>query len=940
MDNFREKLMEGLKKAKKTVTTILKKPLKKLMIVGVVMAIIIVSLVSSYDALMDQFSKRTGEHMKKNPVKYNATDDSILIEEEQVAILEKMLADLGTSKEKIHLTTEDLKKIYAAEVVTQEINRGTPEVQDKYYGRVYVKKVKDSTENLEDLIYIPFDQFQALGADEILKYFSIDGDKLCIASTKTTTDEQGNATQQVNIQKLNYKNQLLPYIMPVEFLLDLAIITENPEFVRALADKVINETRIVIGVMDEQEEKITTTTRTYKIETETIDRDMYYTSDGEYIKTEDSEPVSSVGEEQTETETTTQTTITPVVKIISIDTWFISQKYTYNQVVNTTTTEIGDTEPSNQIPDEEKGQFDFVFVNRIEEPDGSIIRHYEGTRTRKVEQKQSVQITTNHTTYQQGIIKEPEDKTEELIKMLKTPYKLPQSYRKEAPLGDIVNGAGILLQMLQNNERTQAVEHIMRYVLYLCTGKNYGVTELDLSLFEPNGGFDTISNSSLSGYLRQFSHSTQAPQSADGKYYLMYGDGVGWPTIGNADIQWKSHHSKFNEPGRVLKDGEETTVTSVEEYVNSFLTRGAEAEYTNDEVYQMQIYVEKELVDKIGDEIQKTYYDSVINATSGLNLSRQQLYALTTIIYNFGYLPTRNGYTFKQVYEAGAGQYEINSWEHNRFIWDNWWCALGGGAAGHIPMRDAAFETYVKGIYDFSQSSAGPVFGRSCYIYYTQEQLNRFDYAPNKPITRTTSNEPQIFKYEENSSGTNGVVDIDGLELSTYTNKAGKTFTEYKQNVGPWASMPYGSDGTIKSQGCSVTCLAIMTSGYGYDFTPAKWAGKSLISMSGQASQYARGSTRISIGEEKHANTIVASTNKKDIQDHLKTGDVVIIHVLGSKHGYNNPYTSNQHWMVLLDINDSADEVYVSNPWSGKSNGWENIDEVLKSLCCYIKVSQ
>ena len=252
----------------------------------------------------------------------------------------------------------------------------------------------------------------------------------------------------------------------------------------------------------------------------------------------------------------------------------------------------------------------------------------------------------------------------------------------------------------------------------------------------------------------------------------------------------------------------------------------------------------------------------------------------------------------------------------------------------------AAFETYVKGIYDFSQSSAGPVFGRSCYIYYTQEQLNRFDYAPNKPITRTTSNEPQIFKYEENSSGTNGVVDIDGLELSTYTNKAGKTFTEYKQNVGPWASMPYGSDGTIKSQGCSVTCLAIMTSGYGYDFTPAKWAGKSLISMSGQAGQYARGSTRISIGEEKHANTIVASTNKKDIQDHLKTGDVVIIHVLGSKHGYNNPYTSNQHWMVLLDINDSADEVYVSNPWSGKSNGWENIDEVLKSLCCYIKVSQ
>lgn len=938
MDNFREQLMEGLKKAKKTVTTILKKPLKKLMIVGVVIAIIIVSLVASYDALMDQFSKRTGEHMKKNPVKYNATDDSILIEEEQVAILEKMLADLGTSKEKIHLTTEDLKKIYAAEVVTQEINRGTPEVQDKYYGRVYVKKVKDSTENLEDLIYIPFDQFQALEADQILKYFSIDEDKLCIANTKESKDAQGNVTKQINIQKLNYKNQLLPYIMPVEFLLDLAIITENPEFVRALADKVINETRIVIGVMDEETTTETTTTYKYKIETETISKDNNYDSTGRYVGTEETEPVATVGPEQIETETTRETTITPVVKIISIDTWFISQKYTYNKVVNTNVTEIGEEEPSNKVEDEPKLPPDFIYIYKTENKDGTTIYHYESNVNRKVEQKKTITITTTTTTYQEGITKEPQDKTEELIKMLKTPYKLPESYREEAPLGDIINGAGILLQMLQNNERTQAVEHIMRYVLYLCTGKNYGVTELDLSLFEPSGGFDTISNSSLSGYLWQFSHSTQAPQSADGKYYLMYGDGVGWPTIGNADIQWKSHHSKFNEPGKVLKDGVETTVTSVEEYVNGFLTRGAEAEYTNDEVYQMQIYVEKELVDKIGDEIQKTYYDSVINATSGLNLSRQQLYALTTIIYNFGYLPTRNGYTFKQVYETGAGQYEINSWEHNRFIWDNWWCALGGGAAGHIPMRDAAFETYVKGIYDFSQSSAGPVFGRSCYIYYTQEQLNKFDYAPNKPITRTISNEPQIFKYEENSSGTNGVVDIDGLELSTYTNKAGKTFTEYKQNEGPWASMPY-IDGTIKAQGCSITSLAIMTSGYGYNYTPQQWSSKSPISMSAKAREYVKGSTLVAIGGEYYANKTVASTNKKDIQDHLKTGDVVIIHVLGTKKGYDNPYTSNQHWMVLLDINDTADEVYVSNPYAGKSNGWANIDEVLRSLSAYIKVS-
>lgn len=119
-------------------------------------------------------------------------------------------------------------------------------------------------------------------------------------------------------------------------------------------------------------------------------------------------------------------------------------------------------------------------------------------------------------------------------------------------------------------------------------------------------------------------------------------------------------------------------------------------------------------------------------------------------------MPTRNGYTFKKAYEEGAALYTINSWEHMKFIWDNWWAYVGGGAAGHIPMRDAAFETYVKGVYDFTFSDAGEVFERKYYIYYTQEQLNRFSYAPNKPITRSASNEQQIFTYTE-SVGTSEV---------------------------------------------------------------------------------------------------------------------------------------------------------------------------------------
>lgn len=377
-------------------------------------------------------------------------------------------------------------------------------------------------------------------------------------------------------------------------------------------------------------------------------------------------------------------------------------------------------------------------------------------------------ITTsgNSSKYEEGTVGDVIDKLGEkgdgkdsFIGLLDVEFKIPNTNRSEPAGENLDSGAEWLFTLLQKDPNSQYLENIMRYALYKYNGKDYGVTTFDFSIFRIEKFSSTSgSTQSLSNYLRQFSHSDEAPQSSDGKYYLMYGDGKGWPTIGNADLQWKSHHGKFNVEGSVLENGVEKTVPNIEQYVNGYLTKGADAEYTNEEVSKMQIYVEKSVVDDIGDSVQKTYYDYVANCTQGFNLSKQQLYALTTIAYNFGSLPKRNGYTFKEVYEAGAAQYEVNSCEHNKFIWDNWWCHLGGGAPGHIPSRDAAFETYVKGVYKFSESNAGTVFGRKYYIYYTQEQLNEFSYAPTKSITRTSANEEEIFTYVKRAGS--GILDV------------------------------------------------------------------------------------------------------------------------------------------------------------------------------------
>ena len=509
-------------------------------------------------------------------------------------------------------------------------------------------------------------------------------------------------------------------------------------------------------------------------------------------------------------------------------------------------------------------------------------------------------------------------------------YDVPGSSAPLSPRENLVTGAEMLFELLGSTERTQIYETVMRYILYRLTGHNYGVTTLDLNIF----GTDSFTSSSIGGlaeYLRQFSHSGEAPQSSDGKYYLMYDDTIGWPTIGNADIQWKSHHSKFNVPGKVLENGQELEVESIETYVGTKLTRGHEAQYASGEIASFQIYIEKEVVDEVGENIREVYLSAVKSSTAGLNLSKQQLWALTAIQINFGHLPTRNGKSFKTVYQEGAALYEVNSWQHNRYIWDNWWCLLGGGSAGHIPARDAAFETYVKGVYDFSQSSAGEVFGRKYYIYYTASQIAQFSYAPNLSITRTSANEQEIFTYVERSGGEVGSTDISGYTFKTYTSSNGKTYTWYLQDYGPWVSQVSSNFGsTFAAAGCYCTSASIVASGYG-DATLPSW--------SRNIYEFNLTSRMLHSACPGGVTTQLSDSQLTEIRNHLRNGGEVIVHVQGANRGGTSRYTSNQHWMPIVDISEDGTQIFnmnttTSSNSNGKS-GWLDIKDVFTSVNCY-----
>lgn len=698
---------ENGKKIKDAVVKVLKSTLKiftkKWAVIGITLALIIIMLGGAYDALMDAFSDKVSNFTSENPIQYDTVDNSIVISDEQVDELIKQLERMGFSLDSLHLTKDLIKKCYAAEVVSQELNRGVQEQEGKYYGRIYVRKASNtntSTAEAVPLTYVSyeemtggktesgtttssFDNFlfigdsrtegmranlEALGNNvkvygavssspnqwmsviqngsgsingtnitlpesvtgvsialgvngtgqvesmkavlnnllsrypnkpiyvnsvfyvgagyniipaeqmnanidgynksikefcetnvnliyvdisnglyesnylkstytsdnlhlntsgniqlaqnikdsilntsgeptvskqlssgkDITECFSVSPDgKLVTASKTVNTDNNGNATTNIRLQELEYKSKVSKYITPFEFLINLCVATQNPEYVSTLADKIVKETSIVITIMD----NVTTidTTRTYKYKSATsVDQEgRIYTKNNETGEYSDSgrrnprrgNPTVTLPSESTEYSIGSSTNNkieahNPTIQITSVDTWFVKQEITYNNKTDGPTEDTAYEEIEAEIPSHTDASYKYQYTTEDTINTAEEIRMYISTVTYKVNQMTEIITNTTINTYSEGVSESDsgsvaEGKTDEILQMLKDRYKIPNSTLKEAPIYKLENGAEIFFKMLQKSSRTQELERIMRYVLYLYNGKDYGVTELD-----------------------------------------------------------------------------------------------------------------------------------------------------------------------------------------------------------------------------------------------------------------------------------------------------------------------------------------------------------------------------------------------------------------------------------------------------------------------------
>lgn len=134
-----------------------------------------------------------------------------------------------------------------------------------------------------------------------------------------------------------------------------------------------------------------------------------------------------------------------------------------------------------------------------------------------------------------------------------------------------------------------------------------------------------------------------------------------------------------------------------------------------------------------------------------------------------------------------------------------------------------------------------------------------------------------------------------------------KIYKEYKQNMdSSWSGNSYWG-GTMRENGCGITSLAIVASGYGKNVTPEDLRKEYYPHLEGDDMQNALKKIGINCTDFFYHESYLS---KKYISDWLKTNRPIII-CIGSKK--KNEWTETSHYMVLLDINENG-LVYVSNP--------------------------
>ncbi len=579
--------------------------------------------------------------------------------------------------------------------------------------------------NRTSLTYVPYEEFQNKTGDDALKYFSMKDGNIIIygwSSYEVKYDKSSSMPddikaqyndidRQITLQEttIDYKSMIGIHTVPFELLLSLLVNTEDVDFVNDLADLAFDST-IEITIYDNTTK--TTTVETVKTtEVTEFKKIIEYTTTGtsvssgdtmftnfpvtEYINSKDVDRL-----EYTLTTTTTNESNSYIIGLTSVKSWIanISNKYeikkedkSENLGTQDAPIEEGtyDLEPYDiYTGDREVLNFQSTKTYDVENLAGGGPIHIEcvinsakkqGTMTRYT------QLTKNESTTTKWSYEAGNKQVSEVGEQFAEVYdKHPKAQ------GNLDTVASWLFDLLDDTESTVDYVSIMKYLLFVCTGDSYGVTEDDiLELLESNMNMISVSkvngnilaeyikrweNYSLADYMNGEGNydSVKKYVTEDRQYYKSYYVNSVCNFSYGLSISAADYTELFKKFG--LGDPK------------NYFTEGSKAE------------VDK--IDSVYAEVILNMRDLVVNEVekAGINLTSEQIDALTVVRYQWG-----NIGNFSEAYKNANG--DMNKFKESFFVYNadrskGWPYISSNGASDYERSRKTAnFKLFSEGIY-------------------------------------------------------------------------------------------------------------------------------------------------------------------------------------------------------------------------------------------------
>ncbi len=201
------------------------------------------------------------------------------------------------------------------------------------------------------------------------------------------------------------------------------------------------------------------------------------------------------------------------------------------------------------------------------------------------------------------------------------------------------------------------------------------------------------------------------------------------------------------------------------------------------------------------------------------------------------------------------------------------------------------------------------------YLKFSTQTIDNISSNLANNISKIANNSNyKTIKQDANNNysgiGQEKIKDKDGY-FTTFTtiDNHKKTYKEYKQNGNSsWSKKEYWG-GTMAENGCGITAISTILSGYGKNYTPENLRKKYFPVMDSNKISGELSKTFGIKNSDFYYDSLHLSKYK--LKSHLETNRPILICVWNKPN--KNRWTTSSHYMVLLAA-DGKDMVYISNP--------------------------